>query len=147
MKSIILSVFGILSCLAVHSQIQIQGSYLNITRPSGGPVSTGDVIELRAVLSVPNGTTLSNLYYTDNVPTGTSFISGTLKVVTSENQVVAAIPNTGYYTDGADADRGKIAGTAITIYMGTGATSSAGGTVTGGSTTPVFYSNATILMV
>lgn len=147
MKSIILSVFGTLLCFAGYSQLQFQGSYLNITRPSGGPVSTGDIIELRAVISVPNGTQLNSLYYTDNVPAGTTFISGSLKVVTNENQVLVTVPNTGNYTDAAGDDRGQISGTAITIYMGTGATSSAGGTVKGGATTPVFYSNASILMV
>lgn len=133
-----------LPCIA---QIQINGSYLNITRPSGGPIARGDVLELRAVISVPSGTTITNLSYTDNVPSGTSYNAGTLKVVTNENLVVSSIPNTGNYSDAAGNDRGQISGTAITIYMGDGATSSAGGSVTGGTTKPVFQASASIFMV
>jgi uncharacterized repeat protein (TIGR01451 family) len=147
MRLPLLAIVGILSCLTGTSQIQINGSYLNVSRPSGGPVSPGDILELRAVISIPSGTTVTGLYYTDNVPAGTSFISGSLKVVTNENQVIVAIPNTGNYTDASGDDRGQIAGSAITIYMGAGASSSAGGAVVGGTTPPVFYSTATILMV
>ena len=137
----------LLISVGAFSQIQINGSYFNVSRPSGGPVVTGDILELRAVIGVPSGTTITNLYYTDVVPTGTSFISGTLSVVTNEDVVVPAIANTGTYSDAADADRGQISGSNITIYMGDGATSSEGGTVTGGTTKPMFYNSASILMV
>src|SRR5258708_4567909 len=147
MTRVILLISGMLACLTSFSQVQINGSYLNITRPSGGPVAPGDILELHAVISVNSGTSISNLSYTDNIPSGASFVSGSLKVVTNENKVISAISNTGTYTDAADGDRGKIVGSAITIYMGTGATSSAGGSVTGGSTTPVFQTNTSILMV
>jgi uncharacterized repeat protein (TIGR01451 family) len=127
-------------------QVQAGGSYLNISRPSGGPVVTGDVLEIRAVISIPSGTTITNLVFTDNVPAGTSFQSGTLETVTNEGVILGTIPNTGSYTDAGGDDRGTISGSAITINMGTGATAAAGGSVTGGVTTPVFYSSATILM-
>ena len=136
-----------LSCLISSAQIQINGSYLNVTRPSGGPIAPGDIIELHSVISVSSGATISNLSYTDNIPSGLSYISGSLKVVTNENKVIGAISNTGSYTDAADADRGKVVGSAITVFMGTGATSSAGGTVTAGSTKPVFQTSTSILMV
>jgi uncharacterized repeat protein (TIGR01451 family) len=147
MTRVILLILGVLSCLSSFSQVQINGSYLNVSRPSGGPVAPGDVLELHAVISVNSGTTISNLSYTDNIPPGTSFISGSLKVVTNENKVISAISNTGSYTDAADADRGKIVSSAITVFMGTGATSSAGGSVQGASTAPVFQTNTSILMV
>jgi len=143
----ILLILGMLSCLISYAQIQINGSYLNVTRPSGGPIAPGDIIELHSVISVSSGATISNLSYTDNIPSGLSYISGSLKVVTNENKVISTISNTGSYTDAADADRGKVVGTAITVFMGTGATSSAGGTVSAGSTTPVFQSGTSILMV
>lgn len=133
--------------LTGRAQIQVNGSYLNLTRPAGGPVVNGDIVELRAVISVPNGTTINGLYYTGSVPAGSVYQAGTLKVVTNENAINANITNTGNYTDAADGDAGKIVGTAITIYMGTGATASAGGQVIGGTTTPRFQSNASIFMV
>ncbi|HEY4285813.1 MAG TPA: T9SS type A sorting domain-containing protein [Puia sp.] len=148
MTRAILLISGILSCLFSFSQqVQINGSYLNVSRPSGGPIAPGDILELHSVISVNSGTTVSNLSYTDNIPSGAAFVNGSLKVVTNENKVISTISNTGSYTDAADADRGKIVSSAITINMGTGATSSAGGTVTGASTTPVFQTNTSILMV
>lgn len=147
MTRVILLISGMLACLSSFCQVQINGSYLNISRPTGGPVAPGDILELHAVISVNSGTSISNLSYTDNIPSGTSFVSGSLKVVTNENKVISTISNTGTYTDAADGDRGKIVGSAITIYMGNGATSSAGGSITGGTTTPVFYANTSILMV
>ena len=147
MKLVISFTVAILSGIGAFSQIQINRSYYNVTRPSGGPVVTNDILELRAVISVPSGTTISSLYYTDNIPLNTTYVAGTLRVATNENAVVGSIPSTGAYSDGADADQGQISGTAITVYMGTGATSSAGGTVVGGSTPPVFYNVATIMMV
>jgi uncharacterized repeat protein (TIGR01451 family) len=146
MKLTILVSLYVLSCLNCFSQVQINGSYLNVTRPTGGPVSTGDIIELRAVISISSGTNIGNLFFTDNVPAGTSYVSGSLKVVTNENKIIAAIPNTGNYTDAAGDDRAQIAGAAILIFMGTGATKVTGGTINGGSTTPLFYNVATIMM-
>jgi hypothetical protein len=146
MKSIILSVLGALFFLPAISQIQIQGSYLNISRPNGGPILTGDTLEMRAVISVPSGTTINKLYFLDHVPTGTFFITGSLKTVTNEGVVDPAIPNTGNYTDKSGDDRGVQSGGTIVIYMGDNATASVGGKVVGGTTTPVFYSNATIMM-
>ncbi|MBS1566666.1 MAG: T9SS type A sorting domain-containing protein [Bacteroidetes bacterium] len=131
------------------AQFQYQISYLNISRPSGGPVATGDIIEIRAVISVPSGTSITKLNYASSVPGGTSFVSGSLKTVTNEGVVVGAIPTTGNYTDAAGDDVGTLAGSNITINIGTGATSntgSGGGSVTGGSTQPVFQANASIFM-
>jgi len=147
MPRLILLITGMLSCVIAFSQISINGSYLNVSRPSGGPLVPGDILELHAVISVNSGTSITGLYYTDNIPAGTSYIPGSLKVTTNENKVIAAIANTGNYTDAADADQGQVVGSAITVYMGTGATSSAGGSITGGTTKPAFGTNNTILMV
>jgi hypothetical protein len=147
MKPLFCFILSILLSLSTFAQIQINRSYYNVSRPNGGPVVQNDVLELRAVISVPNGTTISSLSYTDNIPNSTAYVAGSLKVVTNEGAIVGAIPNTGAYTDAAGDDRGEIVANAITVYMGTGATSAAGGTIVGGSTTPVFYNVATILMV
>jgi Secretion system C-terminal sorting domain len=147
MKKLSTLIIGILSISsACFAQIETAGSYLDITRVSGGPVVVGDVLEIRAVIGIPAGTTITKLTYTDLVPTGTSFINGSLTTITNEGVVVGAIPNTGTYTNAAGDDRGQIAGSAITIHMGTGATSATGGSIIGGSTTPVFFNVASILM-
>jgi len=148
------TLYVIIVCLVAttmtgHAQFQYQISYLNISRPSGGPVVTGDILEIRGVISVPSGTSITRLNYISSIPSGTNFVSGSLKVVTNEGVVVPAISNTGSYTDGGGDDPGTIAGSNITINIGTGATSntgSGGGSVNGGTTQPVFYTVASIFM-
>ncbi len=147
MNRFILLITGILYCLTCFSQVDANGSYLNVTRPSGGPISAGDIIELHSVISVSSGASISNLSYTDNIPSGVSYVSGSLKVVTNENKVVSSISNTGAYTDAADGDRGKVVASAITVFMGNSATSSAGGTVAANTTKPTFQNGTAILMV
>ena len=147
MKNLSTLLFGlILCCSHGFSQVQTGSSYLDISQPAGGPILTGDILEVRGIISIPSGTTVTALTYTSTVPLGTSYIAGSLTAETNEGVVVGAIPNTGTYTDAAGDDRGQIAGTAVTIYMGTGATSAAGGTFVGGTTTPVFYNAQSILM-
>jgi len=149
MKKVYLTIVCLLAAAGGFAQFQYQISYLNISRPSGGPVATGDILEIRAVVSVPSGTSITKLNYSASIPTGTSFVSGSLKTVTNEGVVVGAVSNTGNYTDAGGDDRGTIAGGNITINIGTGATSntgSGGGSVTGGVTQPLFYNVASIFM-
>jgi hypothetical protein len=128
------------------AQVQTASSYLDVSSPAGGPIITGDILEIRGIISIPSGTTVTGLTYTSLVPGGTAYQAGTLEAITNEGVVVGAIPNTGVYTDAVGDDRGQIVGSAVTIYMGTGATSAAGGTLVGGTTTPVFYNSQSIIM-
>src|SRR5580704_7310410 len=136
----------IFSCSASFAQVQTALSYKDVSQPGGGPIQTGDIIEVRGIISVPSGTTVTGLNFTSTTPSNTSYQTGTLTAETNEGVVVGGIPNTGTYTDAAGDDRGQIVGTAVTIYMGTGATSAAGGTLVGGTTTPTFYGSQSILM-
>ncbi|HLI93168.1 MAG TPA: T9SS type A sorting domain-containing protein [Puia sp.] len=148
MKKAVYMILGSLIglCSASSAQIQTSASYIDVSQPGGGPIQTGDILEIRGVISVPSGTTITGLTYTSTVPGSTLYQTGTLTAETNEGVVVGGIANTGNYTDAAGDDRGQIVGSAVTIYMGTGATSAAGGTVIGGTTTPVFYSSQSILM-
>ncbi len=145
MRPLYLALLALLCGSFGFSQVQTQGSYLNITRPGGGPVTTGDVLELRAVISIPSGTSITKLNFIGTVPAGTSFNSGSLKVVTNEGLVVAGT-NTGNYTDAPGDDAANISGSTVSFFMGSGPTPGAGGSVTGGVTTPVFYATASIFM-
>jgi hypothetical protein len=147
MKSIFTILLGIiLFCPRGFAQVQTACSYLDVSQPGGGPIQNGDILEIRGIISVPSGTTVTGLTYTSTVPTGTAYQAGSLKAETNEGVVVGGIANTGTYTDAAGDDRGQIAGSAVTIYMGTGATAAAGGSLVGGTTTPVFYASQSILM-
>jgi hypothetical protein len=136
----------IFSCSASFAQVQTAASYLDVSQPSGGPIQNGDILEIRGIISVPSGTTVTGLTYTSTVPTGTTYQTGTLKAETNEGVVIAGITNTGTYTDAAGDDQGQIVGTAVTIYMGTGATFNAGGSLNGATSTPTFYNAQAILM-
>jgi len=136
----------IFSCSASFAQVQTAASYIDVSQPGGGPIQSGDILEIRGIISVPSGTTVTGLTYTATVPTNTTYQAGTLTAETDEGVVVGGISNTGTYTDATGDDRGQIVGTAVTIYMGNGATSAAGGTIVGGTTTPTFYGAQTILM-
>lgn len=147
MKKLLFFILLLLVIKDIPAQIQTAGSYLNLTRPNGGPIQNGDIIEIRAVISIPSGTTVTATRFTDNIPAGTAYISNSLKTVTNEGVIVGSIANTGTYTDASGDDRGQNIGGAITIYLGDGATSSAGGTINGSSTKPRHYTAACILMV
>ncbi len=129
---------------SLKAQIQANGSYLNISRPSGGGVSPGNTLEIRAVFSVPAGTTVTSVRFQEAIPAGTSFISGSIKALTNEG--VSSITNTGIYTDATGDDRGSISGSTVTINLGDGATSAAGGTINGTTSLPRFYNVACIIV-
>lgn len=148
MKRLLLSSFVLFAIiLSTSAQVQTAGSYLNISRPAGGPIQKGDIIEVRAVMSVPSGTTVTAIRFTDNIPAGTSYVTNSIKAVTAEGVVAAGVTNTGNYTDAAGDDRAQHISGAITVYLGDGATSAVGGSLNGTTSFPRCYNAACILMV
>lgn len=89
-------------------------SYVNISKPNSGTVETGDTLEMRASVVVRAGS-YDSLRFTDNVPAGTTYIPGTIRVLTNEGKVFRQF--TDAYTDATD-DAGWITGSAITINLG-----------------------------
>jgi hypothetical protein len=114
-------------------------SYVNITKGTvGGTVEPGDILEIRATYVVSANSSIRTAF-TDNIPTGTNYIGGTLRILTNEGKIYKQ------FTDAADGDAGTITGTAISINMGAGATGSLGGYVTNTSK-PNFYGNTCIMV-
>jgi trimeric autotransporter adhesin len=62
-------------------------SYVNVTRPNGGTVQNGDVLEFRSSIGVgfwgQAGSTFNTIYL-DTIPTGLSFVSNSIKFRTNE---------------------------------------------------------------
>lgn len=143
----------ILSCMTYTvslAQPEVSGSFHNLSKPQGGPVSTGDIIEIRAVISVPKNTNITRLKFSDIIPVGTSYVPNSMKVMTNEAVFGAPVTNTGSYTDLAGDDAATfISGNTININLGdaagTGTTNAAGGNVNGGITVPRFQDRATII--
>ena len=114
-------------------------SYVNLTKgTNGGTVEPGDILQIRATFVV-KANTAYNCSYTDNIPAGTTYIPGTLRVLTNEGAIYQQ------FTDAAGDDAGTLAGTAVTINLGTGASSAAGGSVSNASK-PSFYGGTCIMV-
>jgi hypothetical protein len=87
-------------------------SYINVTKGlNGGTVETGDTLEIRASFVVRSGT-FDSCQYTDIVPAGTIFITGTIRVLTNEGKIYKS------FTDAAGDDPGWITAGIITINLG-----------------------------
>jgi len=116
--------WGFNICITEQSIVDYGKAYVNITKgASGGTIEPGDVLEIRAIYVVKGGqTTLSS--FLDTVPANTTYVPGTLRILTNEGQIYKQ------WTDAADADPAFITlGSFITINLGAGATNLVGGTV------------------
>jgi len=100
------------SIKGISQSIDFGKSYVNITKGlNGGTIESGDTLEIRAVIVVRSGSYDSCAFF-DNVPTGTSYIAGTIRVLTNEGKVYKQ------FTDAPADDEGWISGTAIRVNLG-----------------------------
>jgi hypothetical protein len=136
---------GLLTAGFSQSSVNFQNYYVNISRPNGGAANNGDTLEIRGVINVLNGTNFTRVRFLGVVPTGTTYIPGSLQAKTNEG--VSTVTNTGSYTDAAGDDMAQISGSNVTINLGqsAGVPPANGGSITGGSTIPRFYSSSTII--
>ena len=87
-------------------------SYYNVTKAmSGGTVETGDVLEIRATITVKAGA-FDSCGFFDFIPSGTSYIPGTIRVLTNEGKIYKQ------FTDASDDDCGWINGSVVRINLG-----------------------------
>lgn len=109
----------LLQAVSVSAQnIDFGKSYINVTKGlNGGTVESGDTLEIRASLVVRSGT-FDSCRYQDAIPAGTSFISGTVRVLTNEGKIYKQ------FTDAYGDDPGWISGSNITIHLGFNPTAS-----------------------
>ena len=102
-------------CLTVVSRaqtIEFGKGYINVTKgQNGGTVETGDILEIRAFISVRAGTFDSCAYY-DVIPSGTSYIAGSIRILTNEGKVYKQ------FTDAMNDDCGWKNGSAIRVNLG-----------------------------
>jgi hypothetical protein len=105
---------------------------------TAGTILPGDTLQIRATFVVKSGT-FTNCSFTDAIPANTSYVPGSLCILTNEGKVYQK------FTDASGDDAGTISGSNITINMGTGATSSTGGTIKNTSK-PSFYGGTCIMV-
>jgi trimeric autotransporter adhesin len=95
-------------------------SFVNVTKGvNGGTVEPGDILEIRASVNVRatagpgNPTTaIDSCAFFDNIPAGTSFVSGSLAIITNEGKIYKS------FSDAMGDDEGSVNGSAIVINMG-----------------------------
>ncbi|MET0298323.1 MAG: T9SS type A sorting domain-containing protein, partial [Flavitalea sp.] len=98
-------------------------TYTNITKGAGGgTIEPGDILEMRAVVNL-RANAMFNARFNDNIPANTTYIPGTLRILTNEGMIFRQ------FTDAIDGDGSQILGSAVSIGLGRGATSTRGGTV------------------
>lgn len=95
-------------------QIDLGKSFINISKPTGGTVETNDILEIRASIVVRSAS-FDSCSFTDIVPTGTTYIANSLKVLTNEGKTYKSFTDAQF--DAAN-DEAWISGSAITMNMG-----------------------------
>ena len=88
-------------------------SFRNVTKGlNGGTVEPGDVLELRASVVLRPTSVLDSCAFYDNIPAGTTYVPGTLAVLTNEGKIYKG------FTDASGDDEGTFNSGAITVNMG-----------------------------
>lgn len=76
------------SAAAIAQSVKFGNSYINLSKKTvGGTVQPGDILEIRVNIWFPNAYNSNNIYYAryvDNVPTKTTFVDDSLRLITNE---------------------------------------------------------------
>lgn len=98
--------------IAYSQNIDFGKSYVNLTKGvNGGTVEPNDILEIRASFVVRSGVYDSCAYF-DVIPAGTSYVPGTIRVLTNEGLIYKQ------FTDAVTDDAGWITGSNIRINLG-----------------------------
>ena len=95
-------------------QIDFGKSFINVSKPTGGTVETGDILEMRASVVVRSGA-FDSCSFNDVIPAGTTFISGTLQILTNEGKIYKQFTDAQF---DASNDQGWISGSNVIINLG-----------------------------
>jgi hypothetical protein len=88
LRSLMLVLLSHMAILCTYGQIKFGNSYVNVTKKTtGGTVEPGDILEIRTNIYFPNGHNSNAVYYafyTDNIPSNTTFVDDSLRLITNE---------------------------------------------------------------
>lgn len=101
---------------AVPANVSTGKSFINITRPNGGTIIPGDVLEIRVSVNVANNGTnrIFRARFNDTIPSNLTYVAGSLKLLTNEGKQYAA------YTDASGDDFGMYDGSNKTVRFNLG---------------------------
>ncbi|MEQ1797845.1 MAG: T9SS type A sorting domain-containing protein [Lacibacter sp.] len=104
------------------AKIQTGKSYTNITRPNGGVVQIGDVLEFRNVIAVGDWSATGSIYNTtfhDTIPAGLSYIANSIRFSTNEGMTYeSGITGLTNLTDASGDDEAVYNGGVIRVNVG-----------------------------
>jgi uncharacterized repeat protein (TIGR01451 family) len=119
-------------------------SYINVTKGvNGGTLEFGDTVEIRASIVVKGTSAYDSCSYRDAVPAGTSYVPGTVRVLTNEGKIFRQ------FTDALSDDAGWISSGNVSINLGFNSTYPATAARRGrivNTDKPSFY-NSTCIMI
>lgn len=98
-------------------------SYTNVTRPNGGTILNGDVLEFRQSInpgdwSTPTGA-IFNVSYHDTIPAGLSYVANSIRLRTNEGLAFeSGITNTVNLTDASGDDEAVYSGGVLRVNVG-----------------------------
>jgi len=119
----------------VTSAIDLHAPRLVVTKSvadvDGGKLLAGDTLEYTISVANQGTDAASNVVLSDVIPAGTTLVPGSVKITAGDGA--------GAFTDATSDDRGDASASGVTVRLGSGATSAAGGSLAvGASTTAVF---------
>jgi len=104
------------------ARIQTGKSYTNITRPNGGVVQIGDVLEFRNVIAVGDWSASGSIYNTtfhDTIPAGLSYVANSISFATNEGLLYeSGITGLVNLTDASGDDEAVYNGGVIRVNVG-----------------------------
>jgi hypothetical protein len=113
LSTLMLLALGAYAAQAQTPNFDFGKSYVNITKGvNGGTIEPGDILEIRATIVVSKTGFADNCSYFDVVPANTSFVPGSLAVLTNEGKIYKS------FTDATGDDAGYISGSNIRINLG-----------------------------
>lgn len=103
-------------------KVQTGKSYTNVTRPTGGVVQIGDVLEFRNVIAVGDWSASGSIYNTtfhDTLPAGLSYVANSIRFTTNEGlQYESGITGAISLTDASGDDEAVYSGGVIRVNVG-----------------------------
>jgi hypothetical protein len=145
--------------------VQVGKSYTNISKPLGGTIQNGDILEFRSVISVSSGVIYNNVY-SDTIQAGFLYQANSLKFSTNEGMIYqSGITGLVNLTDAGGDDEAIVSGNIIrvnvasltrtggqTVFQASPAvtpitTASAGGGKVRSNGRPSFFGGTSIVMI